>query len=416
MATNGHAVDVVGSLEIGVKLQAQALDGTWYVAELLAISTVARRAKRPFKVRYLGYTTNWDEWLPSERLRSRALRPSAGPAAGLFGKEAQQGCSAPPRSILAVLAKQEERIAELERSLALLLEDKKAEALEDKKADEEKKKSESEVGEKDEVVKQSEDKNRPPPRPTHYVLRPGTDPRLDQGIFVRYDAPEDCRTGAIMIVIPGGNYDICGVDCNEGQPIAQWLASRGVTSVVLQYRCVYAGHHWPAQMEDYEACMREVMARADSWRCDPLRVGVMGFSAGGHLAGYAALRSCPELRPKLQVLVYPAVNTLSPIEGDAIEPWRADMGYPPVEASLQLLADAAAPPAFVAGVAADDFCPPEENTTLYAEALLQCGVACEYVFCEDESMGHGCGLRDWWALPCAAWLQKHGWASSLRGA
>uniref|UniRef100_A0A7S0B6X6 Alpha/beta hydrolase fold-3 domain-containing protein n=1 Tax=Pyrodinium bahamense TaxID=73915 RepID=A0A7S0B6X6_9DINO len=255
-----------------------------------------------------------------------------------------------------------------------------------------------------------EDTAESPPRPVHYALRPSADPRIDQAKFVRYDPARSCKTGAIIIVIPGGNYDECDVNCGEGQPVAQWLAKSGITGVVLQYRCVSRGHYWPAQFEDWAECAHVVRASAAGWGCDPERVGIMGFSAGGHLASYAALRADLEVRPKLQVLVYPAIDTLSPHEEGAIDPWDADAGYPPPETSTHLLVDSGAPPTFLVGVALDEYTPIKENADVFKQALTKHGVPIEYV--EGADVGHGCGLQDWWAVPCEEWLRCRGWASA----
>lgn len=246
------------------------------------------------------------------------------------------------------------------------------------------------------------------PPATHYVLRPGSDPRVDQAIFVRYDPPADRKTGAIIVVCPGGNYDESGVHCGEGQPVAQWLTTLGITGVVLQYRCVSEGHYWPAQYEDWLECARAVVAQAVSWGCDPARVGVLGFSAGGHLAGYVACKAPPELAPALQVLVYPSIDTETPHEDGDIDPWFPEKGYPPPETSVHLNVGAGAPPAFLAGIISDTFCPAKENTDVYAKALEENSVPYEYVTTDEHE--HGCGLQDWWTVPCTDWLVKLGWA------
>merc|ERR1711972_322222 len=109
--------------------------------------------------------------------------------------------------------------------------------------------------------------------------------------YVRYDPDPAHKSGAIIMVIPGGNYDESGIDGGEGQFIAHWLVELGITAIVLQYRCVSTGHYWPAQLEDWEECARAVKRDAGSWGCDPDRIGVIGFSAGGHLAGYVAAKA-----------------------------------------------------------------------------------------------------------------------------
>jgi len=247
-----------------------------------------------------------------------------------------------------------------------------------------------------------------PARPVHAPLRPGADPRIDTAAIARYDPDPLIKTGAIIIVVPGGNYDECGIAGNEGQGIAQWLVKMGITAVVLQYRCVSDGHYWPAQYEDWKECARLVRRQAKSWGCDPKRVGVAGFSAGGHLAAYASNCADPTLRPALQVLVYPAIDTMTPREDGAIEPWRPELGYPAPETSPHLHVNPKTPPAFLAGITTDEYCPAHENTDIYAEALKKHGVEHEYV--TDELSEHGCGLQEWWTDSCATWLAQRGWA------
>lgn len=251
--------------------------------------------------------------------------------------------------------------------------------------------------------------NTVPPRPVHYALRPHVDPRIDPAMFVRYDPPPERKTGAVIIVIPGGNYDECDVYSEEGQPVAQWLIECGVTAVVLEHRCASRGHYWPAQFEDFADCARAVRAQAEDWGCDAKRVGVLGFSAGGHLASYAAARAEPELRPKLQVLVYPGIDTTSPHDAAAFDPWYASLGQPPAEASTHLLVDAESPPAFIVGLTMDRITPIEENSDVYAKALGDFGVPVEYI---RHAADHGVGLQPWWTGPCEEWLRQYGWAAA----
>mmetsp|Transcript_23472 Transcript_23472/g.67248 ORF Transcript_23472/g.67248 Transcript_23472/m.67248 type:complete len:366 (+) Transcript_23472:71-1168(+) len=248
-----------------------------------------------------------------------------------------------------------------------------------------------------------------PPRPAHCPLRPWADPRLDQSMYIRYDPPANRRTGAIVIVVPGGNYDNCDVNSGEGQPIAQWLVGMGITSVVLKYRLVSEGHYWPAQFEDWRECARQVVEQAPSWGCDPKRVGVIGFSAGGHLASFAASCAEAELRPALQILVYPSIDTETPRKSGDIDPWFPERGYPAPHTSSHHHVGPETPPSFLAGINGDTFCPADENTEVYAEALERHDVPFRYVTCEDHE--HGCGLQDWWTEDCGRWLREQGWAS-----
>jgi hypothetical protein len=126
-------------------------------------------------------------------------------------------------------------------------------------------------------------------------------------------------TGAAMIICPGGGYS--GLAAHEGNDYALWLNQHGVTSFVLKYRLAPAGYHYPAIFQDGARAVRLVRAKADTWKIDAKRVGIMGSSAGGHLAslvlthfdsGNAASDDVIERqssRPDLGVLCY-AVITL----------------------------------------------------------------------------------------------------------
>src|SRR5207253_1244348 len=88
-----------------------------------------------------------------------------------------------------------------------------------------------------------------------------------------------------VLVCPGGGYGGLAVD-HEGKQIAKWLTDRGIAAVVLKYRLGPRYHH-PAPLQDAQRAMRTVRARAKEWKIDPKRIGIWGFSAGGHLASTA---------------------------------------------------------------------------------------------------------------------------------
>src|SRR5713101_1458974 len=93
--------------------------------------------------------------------------------------------------------------------------------------------------------------------------------------------PADKANGAAVVVCPGGGYGFLAVD-HEGHQVAEWLNHLGVSAFVLQYRIAPRYHH-PAPMLDVQRAIRTVLARAVEWKVDPARIGVWGFSAGGHL-------------------------------------------------------------------------------------------------------------------------------------
>ena len=135
-------------------------------------------------------------------------------------------------------------------------------------------------------------------------------------------------TGAAVLVFPGGGYHILAIDL-EGTEVCDWLAPRGVTCVVVKYRVPRSGHHWdpdckchvtpttPIALQDAQRAIALVRQRAARWQVDPHKIGVLGFSAGGHLAAavstHFAARSYPAIddadqqssRPDFAVVLYP---------------------------------------------------------------------------------------------------------------
>src|SRR4051794_23131454 len=93
-------------------------------------------------------------------------------------------------------------------------------------------------------------------------------------------------TGASVVICPGGGYGFLATE-HEGKEVAEWLNTLGVTGVMLKYRIAPRYHH-PVPLQDVQRAIRTVRAKAKDWNLDPKRVGVIGFSAGGHLASTAA--------------------------------------------------------------------------------------------------------------------------------
>jgi acetyl esterase/lipase len=152
-------------------------------------------------------------------------------------------------------------------------------------------------------------------------------------------APRGQNTGAAVVVFPGGGYEILAIDL-EGTEVCDWLTSKGITCVVLKYRVPWSGPHWdrtckceitpkaPTALEDAQRTMGLVRLHAAQWHIDPHKIGVLGFSAGGHLvtaiSTHFARRLYPGIdeadkescRPDFAVAIYPghlslAVNTIA---------------------------------------------------------------------------------------------------------
>jgi acetyl esterase/lipase len=108
----------------------------------------------------------------------------------------------------------------------------------------------------------------------------------DKPTLTIYHAEPAKANGAAVVICPGGGYGFVAME-HEGHQIARWLNSLGVTGVILDYRHRQKGYGHPAPLQDAQRAVRTVRARASAWRIDPKKIGILGFSAGGHLASSA---------------------------------------------------------------------------------------------------------------------------------
>ena len=141
--------------------------------------------------------------------------------------------------------------------------------------------------------------------------------------YVVYPAAADKRTGQAVVIFPGGGYGILAMN-HEGHDYAKWLNQRGITGVVVKYRVsgkAELGYQFPLPFLDARRAIRTVRANAKEWGVDPAKVGVMGSSAGGHLASLCTTRfadTFPEegkdeidkqsARPDFSILIYPVIS------------------------------------------------------------------------------------------------------------
>ncbi|HEU4628242.1 MAG TPA: alpha/beta hydrolase [Gemmatimonadaceae bacterium] len=258
------------------------------------------------------------------------------------------------------------------------------------------------------------------------------DSTVDVPTVTPYLPPADRATGAAAVILAGGGYLRVAVD-KEGIPAARWLNSLGVAAFVVQYRLGPRYHH-PAMLQDAQRAVRLVRARAAGWGVDPHRVGVVGFSAGGHLASTLATHSdagAPagtdavereSSRPDFTVLVYPVITMEAGVT-HANSRTRL-LGEHPSPELVRLLSNETqvtegTPPAFIVA-SADDRTVPVENALRYFAALRAHGVAAElHVFGHGR---HGFGLApedpvlSQWPALCAAWLRSHGWLDAAYAA
>ncbi len=205
-----------------------------------------------------------------------------------------------------------------------------------------------------------------------------------------------------VIICPGGGYGLLALD-KEGHDIARWFAQSGVVGVVLKYRLprpaghVY-GHEVP--LDDARRALELVRAEAATWQVDPARIGIMGFSAGGHLAASASVQ-LGAAGPNFSVLVYPVVSMVDGVThtGSRSNLLGKDPGMELIRRfSSELAVDDKTPPAFLVHTSDDPI--KVENSLRYYAALRRAGVPVElHLFARG---GHGYGMRrpD---LPVGAW-------------
>jgi acetyl esterase/lipase len=209
--------------------------------------------------------------------------------------------------------------------------------------------------------------------------------------------PKGQSTGAAVVVFPGGAYHILAIDL-EGTEVCDWLNAMGVTCVLLKYRVPDSGPYptkSPAALQDAQRALGVVRQHAAEWHIDPNRIGVLGFSAGGHLAAaisthfdqrvYDPIDAADKLscRPDFAVLVYPAYLALE------------DQNFAP---NPEIKPTENTPPTYI--VQAEDDPVHVENATVYYLELKNAKVPAElHLYAQG---GHGYGLRRS-ALPVTTW-------------
>jgi len=233
-------------------------------------------------------------------------------------------------------------------------------------------------------------------------------------------ADKDKANGTAVVVCPGGGYSGRATG-HEGQEIADWLNARGVHAFVLKYRTVnesqVASPLQPGPMLDVQRALRIVRSKAGDYGIDPKRIGVWGFSAGGHLASTAATHfdegmadakeaiekvSC---RPDFAILAYPVITMGANTHGGSK---RNLIGDKPDDKLVEFYSNekqvtAKTPPTFLFHTV-EDTAVPIANSRLFKEACEKNGVPVELV--EYEKGKHGLGLALKSGLPCAEWSTK----------
>jgi acetyl esterase/lipase len=246
---------------------------------------------------------------------------------------------------------------------------------------------------------------------------------IDKPSLAPYLVPAGRGTGTAVIVCPGGGYGGLSM-VNEGDQIAKWLNSLGVSAFVLKYRLGPKYHH-PVELGDAQRAIRTVRSKAAEYRLSPDRIGIMGFSAGGHLASTAgthfdagdAAAGDPierlSSRPDFLVLCYPVISfgefghqgSKRNLLGESPDPKLVE------SLSNETQVTARTPPTFLFHTTTDAAVPVENSVMFYA-ALRKAGVPAELHIYERGPHGVGLAQTDEalssWPARLADWLRVHG--------
>jgi acetyl esterase/lipase len=240
------------------------------------------------------------------------------------------------------------------------------------------------------------------------------------------DLPDNNKAnGAAIVICPGGGYGHLAMG-HEGHEIGQWLNSIGVAGFIVDYRHRGKGYAHPAPLDDAQRAIRTVRANAKTWQVDPQRVGILGFSAGGHLASTAATHfdegdkqshdpiERVSSRPDFAVLCYAVIAFDEPFTHRGSQ--RNLIGEDAKPELVRQLSNekqvtANTPPTFLWHTTEDRAVPPENSVQFYLACIRNDVPAELHVFAKGR---HGVGLAKGivgtsnWPKLCEAWLQGRG--------
>lgn len=234
------------------------------------------------------------------------------------------------------------------------------------------------------------------------AVKPATDAftrvtNVSEPTLTVYRAPASAKPAPVMLICPGGGYSYVVVD-KEGSEIAAWLNTLGITGIVLKYR---VPSNRAGAFQDVQRAMRLVRSHAEEWNVDAKQLGVIGFSAGGHL--------CARLSTNYETAAYPAIDAVDQL---SCRPDFVVLVYPAYlgnegQLAPELPVSAQVPPTFI--VHSEDDKAYVEGSKLYDAALTLNGVPHEYAL--YQTGGHGYGLHcereaKVWPERCQQWLSK----------
>lgn len=240
-----------------------------------------------------------------------------------------------------------------------------------------------------------------------------------------YVPPKNKSNGAAVIICPGGAYAVLAI-VHEGKEIARWLNSLGITAFVLNYRLpddAIMKDKAIAALQDAQQAMRVVRRSAKQWNLNPSKIGVMGFSAGGHVASSLSVHYMDKVyettdtisaRPDFSLLIYPVITMDSAITN--VGSRYNLLGKTPSEKSVKYFSNELqvtknTPPAFLVHSINDDAVP-VENSINYTMALQQNKVPCELHLYQTGGHGYGMGksknTESTWTAACEKWVEMNG--------
>ncbi|AHF16451.1 alpha/beta hydrolase [Niabella soli] len=241
-----------------------------------------------------------------------------------------------------------------------------------------------------------------------------------------YFPAKEKATGAAVVICPGGGYSYLVIN-QEGSDVAEAFARNGVAAFVLKYRLPNEKimvDKTIGPLQDAQQAIKIVREKAAAWHIDPARIGIIGFSAGGHLASTASTHfndriidnpNNTSLRPDFSILVYPVISFTDPLAHKGSR--RALLGKDTAQAakvdfySNEKQVTATTPPTFLLH-SSDDKVVPVANSIAYYQALLAAGVKAEmHIY---SAGGHGYGLNnktntDHWFERCLNWMRANEW-------
>ena len=228
-------------------------------------------------------------------------------------------------------------------------------------------------------------------------------------IFV-YVPDEAGENRPAVVIMPGGSYTYLGIN-GEGHDVAKWFVSKRFVAVVLRYRMGFYGARYPQQLEDYRLAMDYLKDSCRKFGIDTTRIGAVGFSAGGHLAGCAAMEDDPHYRADFVAMLYPVITMRDPY---VHKPSRSHLlrGDNSLIAKLSLEENVKEdfPPVFLLHCEDDPVVDPAASHT-FASELEKLGVPCKIEF--HAKGGHGFGIApsktsgaQLWQERFVEWLEK----------